>query len=767
MQETTSSPRTSIPQTPADYFDAIWRRRWVILGVFVLVLALTAFVTARTEPSYAASAMLLVQPENQSDILTTGNALARINLNGSDVANHVGVLQSRGLAQKVAALLDSEKLAALAGAAGNQGQPDFAARAHYSVDVRQVQQTNMIRIQAAAPVPALAMAVANAYVETYQQYNLEQKRTDVTAVRQFVENQLEVIGARLDSGERGLQAFKELYGIVDVNARTQALIEQQATLAAADNQSQTEVQGLEAEIAHIRTRIAQDSPKVGTRLNNISSPLVANLKANLDQLEVEKANLFIQGFPEQSPRIQNLARQIADVRQQLAAESQKLVTQDNLLDPVSGMRSLYESELRAETDLEAARARAGTLSAARGRNDAALSRLPLAERKFVRLSRDVEADRQVYSLLSRRYEEARIQEVGRTSDVQVVDLAQGAGKVRPNVRSNLTLGLVLALALAFGVGLGVEYLDTSVQSSRDLERLGYSVLASIPKLSTNGRRRTRPGPGRVADTSSHLISLVEPESSGAEAFRMFCTSLKFAGLDKPFRTILITSPGPSEGKSTVAVNLATILAQAGHRTLLLDADLRRPMLHRVFRHGQKPGFSDMILLGSPSTDAVFATEIDKLFCLPSGQLPPSPALVLDSAAARELLQWLSHEFEYVIIDAPPVLLAADTAIIAAWADTTVLVVRAGKTTTEGIEYAQQTIAQSGARVSGFVVNWIKHSVRHSRDYYYYRYYDHYHDSRRHHENRPRSWLTGRHARRHETTTGEPADPTARVDERYP
>jgi tyrosine-protein kinase Etk/Wzc len=729
-----------------------------MLGVFVLVLALTAFVTARTEPSYQASATLMIQPSKANDFLSSGNMARTFDVNGPDVSDHITQLQSRNVAQRVYALLDSETPTALPGTAGKKGHANSAAFAQYSVGFRQVGQTNMISIKATARVPAMATAVANAYAETYEQYNLEQTRADVTAIRQFVEDQLRVVGARLDSGELRIQAFKEQKGLVDVNTETGLLAGQQSNLASANSQSQTEIQVLEAELDHTRTRIAQDSPNVGTRLNNISSPLVTSLKANLDQLEVEKANLFIQGFPEQSTRIQNLTRQTADVRQQIAAESQKLVTQDNLLDPVSGMKSLYESRLTLESDLEAARLRGGILSAALESNDAALSRMPRTEREFVRLNRDVEADRQVYSLLSQRYEEARIQEIGRTSDVQILDAARGAGRVRPNVQSNLTFGFVLGLALAFGVGLGIEYLDTTIHSPRNLERRGYSVLASIPRLLTTGGRRTLFGPGRVAGAHPHLISLAEPESSGAEAFRVLRTSLQFAGLDKPLRTIVVTSPGPSEGKSTVAINLATVLAQAGHRTLLVDADLRHPTLHRVFRHQRKPGFTDMILLGSSSTDAVFPTEIDKLFCLPSGQIPPSPADVLNSAATRELLQRLSQDFEYVIIDTPPVLMAADTAIIAARADTTLLVIRAGQTTTEGVEYAGQALAQSGASVSGFVVNCVTRVGRYGRDYYY-----HYGYSHRHHENKPWSWLTGRHARKHETTTEEPAaDPTKKA-----
>jgi capsular exopolysaccharide synthesis family protein len=715
-------------QTPNDYLDVIWRRRGLILGVFGTVLVLAALFTARTRPVYEAAATLMAQPSSQSDILADARTPAWLGMNSSRVANHVELLRSRSMAEEVAGLLDSNAIAQLAptsargGRGGRERGPatDLAALVQGSVVIRPVRETDIIQLRASASSPAGAAALANAYLRAYQNYNLEQSRTDVTAIRQFIEDQLSVVHARLDSSERKLEAFKQKSHVVDLDAETKGLITQQSDLAVTWHQAQTEAEGIDAQLTHVRTRIGQDSRNVGGQLENISSPLVSSLKANLDQLEVEKANLFIQGFSESSTRIQNLSRQIVDTRQQLAAEAEKLVDQRNFLDPVSGLKSLYESQLTLETDLAATRAREGVLASAMAGYDGSLSRLPQAEREFAGLSRDVETDRRVYSLLSERYEEARIQEVGRIPAIRTVDSAHGARKVKPNIPANVMLGLILGVALALGAGLGVEYLDTSVHSPRDLERRGFTVLAGIPAL-TDRKLRLAAGSavGRVA---SHLVSSTDTGSSAAEAFRMLRTSLQFAGLDRPLHTIVVTSPGPGEGKSTVATNLATVLAQSGHRTLLLDADLRRPVLHSVFHRRKKPGFTDMVLLGNPDRDAIFPTGIEGLFCLPCGTIPPGPADVLNSSATNALLSRLSADYEYLVIDSPPVLVAADTAILTAKADATILVVRAGKTSTEAIEHARQVLHQAGARVAGFVVNGIKHTGRYGRDsYYYYKY----------------------------------------------
>ena len=711
------------PQSPNDYLDVLWRRRGTILGVFLGALALTALITARTQPAFEASATLMAEPSAQSDILSGAKAPSWLGLSSPRVANHVELLKSRSLAEEVVPLLEpniTARLALLSPPVDGRPPADLAALVQNSVTVRPVRETDIVQIRNSAATPELAAALTNAYLQAYQVYNLEQSRTDVTAIRRFIEDQLGVVGARLDSSERRLQGFKQSQRLVDLDAETRALISQQSDLAVVFHQAQTEAQGIAAELDHVQARISRESKGVGKKLENISSPLVASLKTNLDQLEVEKANLFIQGFNEQSGRIQNLTRQIADIRRQLASESEKLVDQQGFLDPVSGLKSLYQSQLTLQTGLAATRAREGVLDNAMNDYDAALSRLPQTEREFARMSRDVETDRRVHSLLSERYEEARIQEVGRIPAVRTVDRAHGARKTRPNIPANALLGLVLGLALALGTALAIEYVDTAVHSPRDLERHGLSVLASIPALAETrfGRLRARNSAGRV---TSHLVSRAEPSSTGAEAFRMLRTSIRFAALDRPLRTIVVTSPGPSEGKSTVAVNLATVLAQAGHRTLLLDADLRRPVLHSVFGRRKKPGFTDMVLLGSADRDTISPTGIDRLWCLPSGTIPPSPADLLNSAATEGLLTRLAAEYDYVVIDSPPVLVAADTAIISARADATVMVVRAGKTGTEAIEHARQTLQRAGARVAGFIVNGIKLPGRYGRNYYYYKY----------------------------------------------
>jgi len=597
------------------------------------------------------------------------------------------------------------------------------------VTARPVRETDVIELVATGPSRTAAVIAANAYLDAYREYDLEQNRAEVSATRQFIEEQLAVAGPRLDSFERILEQFKTTHKLTDLDAETRALINQQAEIAAQLQQVDVEIQADQAQLAQAQRQIEQAGEGTADKLQGIGSPLVTSLQNSLNQLEVEKANLMIGGFAPGSQRVRDLDHQIDSTRAQLKTALRTLISQQQFVDPVGQLSARFEQALTLSTGLTASRARREALAAALARYDASLARLPETERNLAGLTRDAETGRRIHSLLSERYEEARIQEAGRVASVKIIDRARGARQTQPDVQRSLSYGLMLALALALGAVWLTEYIDNPVHSPRELERRGYSVLGSVPQLATTGRRRWN----RNGDVTAHLITHTDVESSGAEAFRMLRTGLAFANAERKLHTIAVTSPGPNEGKSTVAVNLASVLAQAGARVLLVDADMRHPVLHSVFKRAKKPGLSDLVVMGGDPARAVFETGLSGLFCLPCGTIPPSPADLLTLNATRDLLERLENEYDYIVIDTPPVLVAADTPIVGALADTSILVVRAGRTALDALEDARAAMLNGGAHLSGLVVDDVKRSGRYGRYYYYYykyhyRYANHKPDS---------------------------------------
>jgi len=694
-----------------DYLEIVARRKWVAVGVFLGILGLTVLYIVRTRPVFEARATMMLT--TSSDVFSEQQGAVASQLTADNkVSNNIRLIKSGNVYAKVAGRL-----------------PDAKVLSHSTVSAQPMKDADGIQLVVSAPEPASAVAVANAYVETYQEYADELNRANASAVRQFIEGQLSVAGGRLDSFERNLAQFKKTHQLTDIGPGASALTERQLGLAAQYEQTVIEAEAAQAQLAQVQSQIEQAGKGLTDKLGSISSPLVGSLQAALNQLEVEKTNLIIRGFSVNSERIKGLDRQIDSTRARLRIESQALVAQQGFTGPVGGLSELFASSLTLSTGLAAARARQEALASAMSGNRAPIARLPEAERVLAGLTRDVDIGRSVYSLLSQRYEEARIQEVGQKSPVQVMDRAQSAHQTKPNVRLDLTFGLLLALALTFGSVYAAEHLDTSVHGPSGLVRHGFSILGSIPHLSTAGRGWRR---RRREDVTSHLITHTDPDSSGSEAFRMLRTNLAYAGIERPLRTIAVTSPGPSEGKSTVAVNLASVLAQAGSRVLLVDADLRYPMLHTVFKCRKKPGLSDLVVLNSDPAEAISPTGLDGLFFLPCGTLPPSPSDLLALTATRALLKRLAGEYDYVVIDTPPVLVGADSPVVGALADTSIIVVRDGRTQSEAIGYACTAMLGGGAHLSGLVLNEAKHSGR----YYYYDKYHHRYAKRRKEETEP-------------------------------
>jgi capsular exopolysaccharide synthesis family protein len=688
-----------------DYLGMLARRKWLASGVFLAVIGLTVVSIVRTQPVFQARATFMVTPPDESGVLS--NAYSSYSSNFNYVSNCIELLRSRSLAEKVAeGMPDSMKLS--------------AGALQSMVAARQRGQTDVIELVATGPSRASAIAAANAYLETYQLYDQDQNRAEVSATKKFIEDQLAVVGPRLDSSERSLEEFKTSHQMADLSAETQALIGQQSGVAAAYQQIDAEIRSNEAQLAYVQSQIDQAGEGMAGKLEGISSPVITSLQGSLNQLEVEKTNLMIGGFSQTSERVRDLDRQIDSTRSQLGTAMRSLITQQGFADPVGQLGARFESALTLKTGLAAAAARKDALASALSRYNARIARLPETERILAGLTRDAETGRRVHSLLSERYEETRIQEAGRLPSVKIIDRAQSAGQTEPDVQRSFSFGLMLALVLALGSVWGAEYLDSSIHGPRELERRGYSVLGSVPQLLSGGRRRRNGG------LTSHLITHTDVESSGAEAFRMLRTGLAFANAERRMRVIAVTSPGPSEGKSTIAVNLASVLAQAGSQVLLVDADMRHPMLHSVFEHAHQPGLSDLIATGGDLFQAIFPTPLDGLSCLPCGTVPPSPADLLTLNATRALLERLAGEYDYVVIDTPPVLVAADTPIIGALADTSIMVVRAGRTALDALEDARGAMFNGGAHLSGLVVNDVKRSRQYGSYYYYHhKYRKHY------------------------------------------
>ena len=291
---------------------------------------------------------------------------------------------------------------------------------------------------------------------------------------------------------------------------------------------------------------------------------------------------------------------------------------------------------------------------------------------------------------------------------------------------NVFLGALLGLILGVGAAFFLEYLDRTVRTSSDVESLlGIPVLGIIPRL-----RRLEDAlqeSHAMAGRGLPLVVAMDPLDPAAEAYRNLRMNLMFMSTDEePIRTVLFSSPGPSEGKSTTAINFAVMLAQQGQRVLMIDADLRRPSLHRALDVLREPGLTNLLIGNAEPRETVRPNVLPNLDFLPSGPFPPNPSELLNSKAMARILEEFEGRYDQIVIDSPPVLAVTDSAILAVHTDGVVLVLRSGETEQRTAERSVEQLRRLGVRVFGAVLNEVAASS--PDESYYLQYYYSYHPS---------------------------------------
>ncbi|MCC6147931.1 MAG: polysaccharide biosynthesis tyrosine autokinase [Anaerolineaceae bacterium] len=321
---------------------------------------------------------------------------------------------------------------------------------------------------------------------------------------------------------------------------------------------------------------------------------------------------------------------------------------------------------------------------------------------------------QIYSNLLGSYESVRLARLSTTPNIVPVEVAGIPEKpIRPRPLVNAVLGGLIGLLLVLGIVFLIEYLDDTVKSPEDIKALmNVPVMAFVGDMGNRRKNNDKP----------EIYVTVQPRSPVAEAFRTMRTNIEFSGLDKPIKTLAITSPSPGEGKTTISVNLSATIAQSGKRTMLVDADLRRPKVHRFLAVPNRIGLSDILVSQRPIQTALRSWRNTLLSVIPSGVLPPNPSELLASKRMRDFIEEAKQMADIVIVDSPPILVS-DTSILASIADAVIIVINPGQTQRDAAWATYEQLKRVNANVIGVVFNRIP---KHRSDYYgNYRYYSDY------------------------------------------
>lgn len=524
--------------------------------------------------------------------------------------------------------------------------------------------TNVISIAYRNHNPKLARDVVNTLVQAYLDKGVALKSESASRTVGFVAEQLKGVKTELEDAEKNLAAYKSSAGVMELDESAQALI---------DSLSEVEKQKAEAVLHRKQVEFALTSLKNARAKGAVYSPAItaddpvlSGMASRLSELEVQKKGLLADST-ESHPGVKLVQNQIDELQKKI--------------------QSTFETTLR--NDIKKVEA----LSQEIARRDASLKKLPAAERDLARLMRLTKVNSDIYTLLLQKHEEARIAQASTINNISIVDPAIAANKpVFPKKTREIPLIVVVALMCSVGVCFLREFMDDTLKDPEHAKTVfALPLLAVIPYIA---KKEGLPA----------LICHNAPKSPASEAFRALRTGLHFSVAHSEKKVLLVTSSIPGEGKSTISSNLAITLAQAGARVLLIDCDLRRSTLHDNFGFDRKDGLTEL-LVGDVSLEAaITATEISGLDLLKSGVQPPNPSEILGSASMASFIGGMKERYDYVVIDAPPIIAVTDAAVLSSLADLVVMVFEAGRVPAKVGLRTREILASVSAPLVGFVAS---------------------------------------------------------------
>ncbi len=699
-----------------DYLLILRKHQWLILSFMLAVVTIVAIATFRMQPVYVATSRIEMDREN-SNILPFQGADSYDFM--MDLENYIET-QSKILTSETLALqtIRNGGLAArpefsspggpseavAIGSLANQKRPPELGEFLGSLSVKRVPNSRLMDVSFESTDPQLAARVVNVHIATYIEQNFRSRYEATTRATTWLADQLGELKVKVQKAEDARIAYERQNQIWTIDDKQNITTQRLGDV----NKELTEAQS---------ERMKKESLYQFAKAGNLDAvPQVQSNSALVDLLKkrtetsAQYADALSQYGPN-FPKVQRLQAQLKEADDSIEREKKKIL---DVLE--SDYQEVRQREVLLTQRLDQQKAEANQMAE------------KLVEYNI--LKREAEANKSLYDGLMTKLKETAISQGLRSSNIRVVDPAMiPSTPARPAKARNVMLAFLVGLVGGIGLALLREYLDNTVKTPDDVETLArLPSLAVVPQFAdSNGTaKKQRLLQGLAANGHDKRIELVAqhlPKSQMSEAFRALRTSILLSQADHPPQVILVTSALPREGKTTAAANLAVTLAQLGDRTVLVDADLRKPGVGRLLNlgSGKYAGLSSY-LAGVSSLELVTVPHpsIPNLAAIPTGPLPPNPADLLSSHKFADAITELRTKYKFIVIDSPPVMAATDAVIVSVQTDGVLLVVRSGATPKEAFTRTRDLLNSVKCRILGVVLNAVDSNAP---DYYYsYRYY---------------------------------------------
>jgi len=724
----TPGPRI-YPELPAqestlgEYIRVLVKRKWTVLACLITIFSVVAIASLKMTPVYEAGGSIAInKPDSGLVNFNNSPSFSLDYYDPTELETEVKILQSDLLALQVVKELALDRRSEFGGnTAALPSSLDLApdplqdsgrassllAGFHGNLKVTLAPNTHIVEVRFRSPDKDLAASVVNTLMSTYTENNFKSRFDSTMQASDWLSKQLVDLQMKVETSQEKLVRYQKEHEILGIdekqNITTQKLDELNRSLTAAESER------MEKESVY-RLVESGDSETIASAANALdsagaggqsASSLLEGLRSKEADVKIQAAELSTQ-FGPSYPKVVQLNGQLKEIDAQILLETKKVAGK---------IRGQYMAALQREdmlhNALEKQKQEANKL------NESAI--------QYSILKRDLESYRSLYEGLMEKMKQAGVSAGLKSNNFRIVDVARvPTHPVEPNIPRNLAFAFMLGLTSGVGLAFLLEGLDNTVRTTEQAQMIsGLAPLGMIPM----GSRATRDGANTkrlVIATSKEAVELVtqvRPQSQMAESYRALRTSLLLSNLGAPPKVIMITSALPQEGKTTTSINCAVVLAQKGVRVLLIDADLRRPSIHKTLGMGPRSGLSNVLTGSATLQQAITRSPVlPNLMVLPAGTPPPNPAELLASSNMRDVLEELRGQYDHIVVDTPPTLSVTDAVVLSPRADAIVLVIRSGQTTKQALRRSRDILMQVNAKVSGVLLNAVDLS---SPDYYYY------------------------------------------------
>lgn len=744
-------------------FGTLLQHKWTLLSFIVVFSVIAALVALNQVPIYKSDGTIFISESKNrysyagsdlSNLLTTTYGIGV----GSTIANELQILKSRTLSEELADSVMNKTFTeaghkypvlwrAYPEDSTTTSRDTVAMRIRLSLVAEQVdRETDIVRISFESPLPEEASYLVNLTMDTYSKLSTEQNRSMASSALTFLSGERDNIKQQLSETEQKLEAFMDSTNLLAVDAQTEQLISNIATLETKRQEFRVQLVATNSAINSYENQLEEIRPGLADQISKSLGPQLTNFQFNLAELQTEKL-MLLQRNPElkdnpDHPELVRINNQIEATQAQIRTIADQLINSSSSLSLsflgsengggiAEKIMQINEKLIQLRVEKSQYETQIQTLDERIAEFDSQFEDLPQDIIELARLKREVKVNEEVYLIVYNQYSEMSLWErtqfgMGRPLDYAVTP----EQPIKPQKKLWVVIGFLLGGILGVGFIFIREALDDTIKSSEFLKNYKVPFLGNIPHFNIidsfdSDQKQYIQG----KTVSNQLLTFLDHVSPISEAYRRLRINTVYANPDKEYKVLMVTSSTKGEGKSTIAANLAVTFAEAEKSVLIVDLDLRRPTMHKIFGENKEPGLVELLFDTAGFDTTIKETIAPNVDLITVGKKTPEPASVLDSKRLKETIDILQSKYDHIILDTAPYGIISDSASLLRLTDGIIVVSRFGVTTKRELEFTLDGLNQLNAQIVGIVLNAFdpKKSSDYYTNYYYYKraYNDYY------------------------------------------